>query len=67
MKKDFKIGNINIGDKQNNRAKLKSVFNCVYDSSLIFRLLKKYKDKKAYKTQFYFILFLFKPQSSHFS
>ena len=50
----FGIPTINIGDRQNNRAKLKSIFNCSYDSNLILRIISEYKNKKLYKTQFYF-------------
>jgi UDP-N-acetylglucosamine 2-epimerase (hydrolysing) len=50
----FGIPTINIGDRQNNRAKLKSIFNCGYDSSLILKIINKFKNKKLYKAQFYF-------------
>tara|TARA_B110000037_G_scaffold64853_1_gene79173 strand:+ start:907 stop:2037 length:1131 start_codon:yes stop_codon:yes gene_type:complete len=50
----FGVPTINIGDRQNNRAKLESIFNCSYDYSSILKLIKKYKNKKSYKAQFYF-------------
>ena len=50
----FGIPTINIGDRQNNRAKLKSIFNCDYDYNVILRIINKYKNKKKYKAQFYF-------------
>ena len=50
----FGTPTINIGDRQNNRAKLKSIFNCDYDFNVILRIIDKCKNKKEYKTQFYF-------------
>lgn len=50
----FGTPTINIGDRQNNRAKLKSILNCDYDSNVILRIINKYKNKKKYKSQFYF-------------
>jgi len=50
----FGTPTINIGDRQNNRAKLKSIFNCDYDFNVILRIIDKCKNKKKYKTQFYF-------------
>ena len=50
----FGTPTINVGDRQNNRAKLKSIFNCDYDFNVILRIIDKCKNKKKYKTQFYF-------------
>lgn len=50
----FGTPTINVGDRQNNRAKLKSIFNCGYDSNVILRIISKYKNNKRYKAQFYF-------------
>ena len=41
----FKIGTINIGDRQKGRVKAKSVINCNYEVSSISKALKKLYSK----------------------
>jgi UDP-N-acetylglucosamine 2-epimerase (hydrolysing) len=50
----YGVPTINIGDRQKNRAKLKSIINCTYKSNAILKCIKKFSNKKRFKKSYFF-------------
>ena len=50
----YGVPTINIGDRQKNRANLKSIINCKYKYSSIMKLIKKYSNEKKFKRSYFF-------------
>lgn len=50
----YGIPTINIGDRQKNRANLKSIINCNYKSNVILKHVKKFTNKKRFKRSYFF-------------
>jgi UDP-N-acetylglucosamine 2-epimerase (hydrolysing) len=50
----YGIPTINIGDRQKNRANLKSIINCNYKSNVILKHVKKLTNKKRFKRSYFF-------------
>ena len=50
----YGVPTINIGDRQKNRVNLKSIINCSYAYDPIIKLIKKYKNKKRFKSSYFF-------------
>ncbi len=50
----YGIPTINVGDRQKNRAKLKSIFNSNYKFKEILILIKKFSKRKSFKKSYFF-------------
>jgi len=50
----YGVPTINIGNRQKNRANLRSILNCKYDYSSIVKLINYYFIKKRFKSSYFF-------------
>jgi UDP-N-acetylglucosamine 2-epimerase (hydrolysing) len=50
----YGIPTINLGNRQNQRAKLKSIINCGYEYTKILNCIKKISKEKKFEQSFFF-------------
>ena len=50
----YGVPTINVGDRQKNRAKLSSIYDCNYNFYKILKLIKKFSIKKRFKKSYFF-------------